>query len=495
MTERYVILLLMKKTIAALFAVILAAAAPLGASAEEWNTMGPRAMGMGGAGVALSQGPLASYWNPAALGRATENAYGFSAPVSVHGALTGPVLAGANDLKNANNSCPALIAAGNTAACQSQINVALGELSNPTDGLRVDGSAAGDFKIGKLAFFANDFVFAGAVPRVDNVDVQTAGTPQTNPLNFGNNKSELIVKGASILEFGAGYGHELPWVPGLFVGGDLKVMRAQVGYTTYGIIQNSDKQSNIFSNMRTGAVTSANVGVDAGALWDVNKTIESAWWSPKVGVTGRNLNNPKFSQPAAAAADGVGGRYAVNPQARLGLAITPLHFWNIAADLDLTRNLTPVDGVASRQLGLGTEVNVFNRSWINIPLRFGMARNLETGTNMLTAGAGINLLHLIIDFAGEASPKRIDTQTQGSNSKLPQEFGASVALSILFGGSEDERTSPRPAVDEQPVPSDKVMIPKASSQPPAAAVDQTKANAAKAQSELDQQAKPAKSGQ
>lgn len=486
MTERYVILPLMNKTIAALFAVILAASAPLSASAEEWNTMGPRAMGMGGAGVAVSQGPLASYWNPAALGRATENSYGFSAPVSVHAGITGPVLAGANDLKNAQNNCASLGAA----ACQAQVNVALGELSNPTNGLRVDGSAGGDFKVGKVAVFANGFVDAGVVPRIDNTPADT--TPAA--IQAGNNKSALIVKGARILEFGAGYGHELPFAPGVFLGGNLKLMRAQVGYASQQIIQNNTQNnnntSNLVSNLRNGAATSSNIGVDAGALWDVNKTFDGAWWSPRVGLVGRDLNNPKFSQPAAAAADGVGGRYAVNPQARLGLAISPLHFWNIAADLDLTRNLTPIDGVASRQLGLGTEVNVFNRSWINIPLRFGVARNLATASNMVTAGAGLNFLHVMIDFAGEASPKRIDTQTQGNSKRIPQELGASVSLSVLFGGSEDERTAPRPAKDDQPVPADKAMTPRAANQPPAAAVDQTKANAAKAQTELDQQAKP-----
>src|SRR5580704_7183640 len=117
----------MNKTIAALCAVILAASF---ASAEEWNTMGPRAMGMGGAGVALSQGPLAAYWNPGALGRAAENSYGGSMATSIHAAITGPVLAGANDLKNAQSNCGSLGAA----ACQAQINNALAELSNPTNG-------------------------------------------------------------------------------------------------------------------------------------------------------------------------------------------------------------------------------------------------------------------------------------------------------------------------------------------------------------------------
>lgn len=471
----------MNKFIAALFAVILAVSAPLGASAEEWNTMGPRAMGMGGAGVALAQGPLASYWNPAALGRATVNSYGFVLPVSVHAALTGTAIAGAKDLKNAKDFCAAN---SGSAACQAQINVAVSELSNPTNGLRADGSAGGDFKIGKIAFFVNGFIAAGAVPRVDTVN--TSAT--TGPTDLSHNTSALIVKGAQTTEFGAGYGHELPFAPGVFLGGDLKLMRAKVGYTNYQIINNSNDSGNIISNLKNSETSSGNIGVDAGALWDVNKTIDNVWWSPRVGLTGRNLNNPKFSQPGSAAADGVGGKYAENPQARLGLAISPFHWWNLAADMDLTNNITPVDGVKSRQLGLGTEFNVFNRSWINIPLRFGLARNLSAASNMVTLGTGLNFLHLMVDVSGEYSPKKIDTQTQGNSKSIPQEFGASVSLSLLFGGSEDARGSKH----EQPVPEKDVTPAKASNDLPPAQADQVKQNADKAQQDLNKEsAKPA----
>ena len=494
----------MNKTIAALCAVILAASF---ASAEEWNTMGPRAMGMGGAGVALAQGPLASYWNPAALGRPSENSYGFALPFSVHAALTGQAIAGANDLKNAQNNCPNLIATlgpvAGAAACQATLNSALAELSDPTNGLRVDASLGGDFKIGKLAFFLNGFADVGVVPRVDTV--------HTTQANFvlGQNTSALIVKGAEITEFGAGYGHELPWVPGLFVGGDLKIMRAKVGYASQQIIQTNNNQndnssSKLVSDLKNGAASSGNGGIDAGALWDANKAFENVWWAPRVGLTGRNLNNPSFSQPGTATADGVGGKYHVNPQARMGVSISPFHWWNIAADLDLTRNLTPVDGVASRQFGLGTEVNIFNRSWINIPIRFGLARNVEAATNMFTIGAGVNLLHLMIDFAGEASPKRIDTQTQGSSTKIPQELGASVSISILFGGSEAKHGSKKAdetkaadekkTKDEQPAKTEKAAAPaKASNDVPPAQTEQIKQNAAQSQKELDQ-TKPAPTG-
>ena len=53
---------------------LLAAAALLFAQmsgAQSWQMVGPRAMGMGGAGVATTYGPNAQYWNPAGLARDT----------------------------------------------------------------------------------------------------------------------------------------------------------------------------------------------------------------------------------------------------------------------------------------------------------------------------------------------------------------------------------------------------------------------------------------
>ena len=40
---------------------------PAQAMAVEFVTVGPRAMGMGGAGVAVTTDALATYWNPAGL--------------------------------------------------------------------------------------------------------------------------------------------------------------------------------------------------------------------------------------------------------------------------------------------------------------------------------------------------------------------------------------------------------------------------------------------
>jgi hypothetical protein len=473
----------MNKNTFVFHAFLLALSLP--ASALEWQAMGPRALGMGGAGVALTQGPLASYWNPAALGRATENSYGLAIPVGFHAALTGTVIEGAKNLEDLKNK---------TSPSATEIQDALNKLNDPNNGLRVNALTGANLKIGKIAFFANGFIDAGATPVVDLVN-----TSQNN-ITQGTNNSKLIVKGARLIEFGAGYGHELPMLPGLFLGGNLKIMSAQVGYADYLILQNNNSDSDVFKKLKDGAKTSSNFGVDIGALWDVTRTFENAWWHPRVGLVGRNLNNPKFKLPAAATAAGYVGHYSVNPQLRLGGSISPLNWWHIASDIDLTNNVTSIGTISSRQFGLGTEVDVFNRTWINIPLRAGISRNLantSAGT-MVTLGAGLNFMHVMLDVSGQYSPQTIQIQSQDKNTKIPKEFGGALQLSFLFGGSNDER-----ARDLQPVPTQQIQTAPAPATPtetlpqqqptpaqtlPPAQVEQIKANAEKAQQDLSKEA-------
>lgn len=438
------------KSTRSLLAVFLAAATPAGAL--EWHVRGPRALGMGGAGVALAQGPLASYWNPAALGRATANSNGVQVPFGVHAGLTGSVIEGANNLQNLKNN--------SVAPTQAQINDALAKLDQPGSGLRIDWDYGTNSKAGRLGVFYTSSVDVGAVPQVDRVN-----TAQADIIG-GLNNSKLIVKGANITEIGAAYGHELPFAQGLYLGGALKFMNAQVGYVDYFVLRNNNDSGNIASKLKDGARRSSNFGVDLGALWDINRAFGSVALKPRVGLIGRNLNNPKFKQPAAAATAGLADKFAVNPQVRLGASISPFNWWNIAADVDLTRNLTPVDNVASRQIGLGSELNVFNRSWINIPLRVGLMRNtVETSAGtVFTAGVGLNFLHFMLDASAAVSNKRVVTESQGREKKTPREVALGVQLSVLFGDGDAEQepaTPPRewksaPKTDEQPVSTEKV---------------------------------------
>ncbi len=421
-------------------AALLLAAAP--ASALEWHALGARSVGMGGAGVASTKGPLAAYWNPGALGRPSQN--GLAIPLGVHAAVTGSVIEGANNLENLRDR--------GTAPTDGEINDALNKFDQPGSGLRVDGGFGADLKMGRFAAFLNGFSHIGAVPQVDR---NNATAPE---IQNGTNNSKLIVKGANIAELGAAYGRELPFAPGLYLGGALKLMNAQVGHADYFVLRNDNSQDDIIDKLKDGAARSSSFGVDAGALWDLDRSFGGMALKPRVGVVGRNLNNPKFNRPAAAAAAGLPGRFAVNPQVRLGASITPLSWWNLAADLDLTRNLTPVDNAASRQFGVGSEFNVFNRSWLNIPLRVGLMRNTAepSAGNVLTLGAGLNFLHVTLEASAAVSGKRVTTESQGEQKKMPRELALGFQLSFLFGGADEEPAAPKrewkaaPPADDQP---------------------------------------------
>jgi hypothetical protein len=471
------------KKISALLLALAVVAAGVPASALEWTTVGPQAMGMGGAGVANTQGPNASYWNPAALGRPTTNSYGITIPVDVEASIQGSVVQGAKDLQNAESNCQ-----NNPATCTANVVSALGELNHADEGLNIDGGAGGNLKIGKLTVFLHGFLAAGAEPFA--IDAFHTSPVCPGPTCVQQNTSSLLVKGATIAELGAGYGHELPWVPGLYLGGDFKVMRADVGLSQFSIVNNGNANTNIVSTLKNNSTTSGNVGIDAGALWDVDRTFDGAMWQPKLGLTWRNINNPKFSQPGL---NGQGtGMFAVNPQMRTGLSFSPLHWWHFAADADLTKNTTPLDGYDSQQIGAGTEIDVFNRTWINIPLRVGIKHNTAAPNDgqIYTLGTGVNLLHFMIDVAGETSNQKIQIQSSngnGSTQNVPRYFGASIQLALLFGGSEEHRDHGSAADEAQPVSSDKV---KADSAPSQSDVNRVKADSDKAHQELNNQAPP-----
>jgi hypothetical protein len=253
--------------------------------------------------------------------------------------------------------------------------------------------------------------------------------------------------------------------------------------------------------VKDNTATSGNIGLDAGALWDVDHTFDSLIWNPKLGIVWRNINNPKFDWPASAGLDGVGGKFAVNPQMRTGLAFSPLHFWHFAADADLTRNLSPLDGYASQYVGAGTEVDVFNRPWINVPLRFGLKHNLAAdhdGT-VYTLGTGVNLLHLIVEVSGEVGDQKVGVQSDNSSGSsstktFPREAGAAVQLSFLFGGEEEHHHANSDSMQlDQPAPKPAPSSSSAAPQPaaqPGLTPDQVRAHADKAHEELNQQSAP-----
>lgn len=383
-------------------------------------------MGMGTAGVAMGQGGVGSYWNPAGLGQ-VENPSGLQVPVSAHAEITGTMIEGANDLNQLGKDCQAGAATCTTA----NINAALNKFAAPESGIRADVGVGASVKIKKVVVFVNNFAYAGGIPVADTVNTGATALLQNQ------NNSKIILRGLSVTEIGVGYGREVPFLPGLLIGANLKGLVGKAAYYDLFVLRTDAGTSGAFKNFLSGAKQSFQPGVDVGALWDMNKTFAVLPMRPRVGITAHNINNPKFTQPDQAKNAGERDHVSLQGNVRAGAAISPLHFWNIAADLDLTRNLTPVNGVASRNFGLGTEINVFNRSWLNIPLRVGITRNLANSAakTSLTGGFGLNFLHVIVDLGAAVSPTTVTVQSQGSSQKFPNNVSAAGQVAIMFGGA------------------------------------------------------------
>ena len=159
--------------------------------------------------------------------------------------------------------------------------------------------------------------------------------------------------------------------------------------------------------------------------------------NPQVGLTAKNINGPKFNRPdvpagmdPAIVAHWNHDKYQLKPQVRAGVAVNPIKNMTVAVDLDLTENDTLVKGLDSRQLGLGMEINVFNRPKFHIPLRVGYNTNLASSdvSDFITAGIGLNMLHFYLELAGAISTDT--TKVEGNT--IPNSAAVSLSLGFLF---------------------------------------------------------------
>ncbi len=409
------------------------------AFAEQWNVFDPRAMAMGGTGVASANGAIGDYWNPASLGE-SDSPSGFQLPVGAHANIAGNVLQGANDLQNI--SCSGF----GCALYTNEINTDLNDITGSGNGALANAGAGMDFKFGHIAFFVNELAYGGAQGQLNGAtDTSIADYMQNN--NNATASPSLKVQALSATEAGFGYGHEIPWVPGLSLGGNLKAIMGYTGYDnnclfTNGNITNLSTCSNANSGgklqLKNALQESVAPGVDLGALWDVDKAFKWMPFHPKIGITGRDINDPSFSESQAAMTDGAGGQMALGGNVRAGVSLSPFHWWNISADVDLTRNVTLVDGLLYQMAGVGTEINIFNRPWMNLALRAGLEDNIASPTSALiaTGGFGLNIFHLMVDLGVQITPQMQYLQTtQGGSSssqQIPSDIAGSLQIGLMF---------------------------------------------------------------
>jgi hypothetical protein len=210
-----------------------------------------------------------------------------------------------------------------------------------------------------------------------------------------------------------------------YVGGNLKYLQGKVGYLKQRVwAKDMATTSNAYDKFNDNVADSSKIAADIGLLYEF-KPIKT-----RIGLLARNINKPKFEQPAAAKTDGLKD-YSLDPQLRTGVAFRPATWWLLAADCDLTKNKTPIDKYYSRQFGFGTELNLINGKAFNLALRAGLLKNIamDDAPYTYTAGLGLNILHVIVELSGGMSSDKVEIQDGES---IPSAAYVNLSLGFNF---------------------------------------------------------------
>ena len=335
------------------------------ATAMEFVTVGPRAAGMGGTGVAVTTDALATYWNPAGLAMTQ------TVDIRIQGggqAIDRRGLGEAiRDLENFNSSDP------NAAARAQDIAT---RLNQPGANLSVNGSAGLYIKghFGEHAFGLNVS------------DLATGGGYISTPLQVTPGPS-VTVTGAMALRGlearQASISYAYAFADKTFsIGVTAKIIQ---GAAYSGTVALQGGNGVTISNQFGKPTISNTYGVDVGAIY------KPASWI-RFGVVAKDINRPVLD-------DSGGGQIKLDPQVRGGIAINPYSTLTLTADVDVTANRTILPNVKSQLLSLGAEQTLLSEF---LSLRIGTFKNMKDAATPFipTAGLGLRIFFFRADVGG-----------------------------------------------------------------------------------------------
>jgi hypothetical protein len=378
------------------------------AGAIAFESIGYKASGMGGAGVANAAGSLAGYYNPALLADTKYDVeVSLGVGITARDSGLGQSADELNDLDFADlidrasenvialspDDKDKLIEAKNIAidmdgdALQASPRAYLGvQVKNFGIGIYGYSDAVGKAVVDQAH---DQLIFENSDAYVQlNDDGSTTPSNQTDYENtsleyaLNNNLTYTDVKGVAIAEVPLSYGHRFETKVGaLSVGGSLKFMQ---GVTYFDQIDLDDSDSSDSSDKNDK--TSSNFGIDIGLLYQPVRDLS-------IGLVGKNLNSPEFES-----VEGFDD-FTVDPMFRAGIAYDLLDSLEIAMDIDLTKNSTFLEDVDSQMIGGGLDFHPF--SWLS--LRGGLMQNISDDFAGLiyTAGLGIGAKWLQLDLSGQ----------------------------------------------------------------------------------------------
>jgi len=426
--------------------VLLSTLAAISLFGLDFQPLGFKAIGMGGAGVANASGSTAAYYNPALLAKTKYTVeFSLNAGIGIREInLIDPIdkLANEYELTDTIDTIAdnAPISGSNDETTISNIKGALNEIYKLSqgNGISIDPTAAFAFQAGHFAIgvYALGDLTANAVidrqhlylifkdeenggyyyyyPDTDTYGATDEQTYKDYSLEYAldNNLTYLNVDGIAIAEVPISYATDFE-VNGanISLGINIKYMQ---GITYKQILALDTDSDELEDSLNENSKTSTNFGVDLGMLIDAGDF--------RMGLVGKYLNSPEFDYYD-------GSKYKVSPMWRGGVAVDLTSWITFAMDIDLTENDTGIKDFKSQYVGGG--VNIHPGSWMSI--RAGAMRNMiqdEEGT-IVTAGLGFGLKWFQLDVAAEASTK---TGTYDGND-IPRYFKVNVALLSRWGGN------------------------------------------------------------
>jgi hypothetical protein len=339
------------------------------ALAVEFVMVGPRAMGMGGAGVAVTTDALATYWNPAGLAMTQ------TVDIRIIGggqAIDRLGIADAiKDLEDFNPNAP------NAAANAQDI---ANRLNQPGANTSING-AAGLYVKGHFGEHAFGFNISDVATGGGFVSTPVQCSPNPNCTGVTSITGAMALRGLEARQVAFSYAYAFADKT-FAIGITAKVIQGAAYDGNLPLQGGQDVK--LLTNFGEPKI-STSYGIDVGAIYR-----PSSWL--RFGVVAKDLNQPEFDAPD-------GSKMKLGPQVRGGVALNPYSSLTLTSDVDVTSNQTLVPGVKSQVLSLGAEQTILTEF---LSFRLGAFKNMKDATTPFTptAGLGLRIFAFRLDLGG-----------------------------------------------------------------------------------------------
>lgn len=450
--------------------------------AYDMNSVGYKATGMGGAGVASSRGSLATYYNPALIGVSDYTAE-FSLNLGV-GLRDNKLLTNIDKLSNLELTDTlgriidnAGLDGQNSEKDRDNIKESQTVLNSIPEGngLQIAPQVSFTMQISKyfaIGAYASSDIRANMVidkdklqliikdPDEDNLYYAyypdqdqyinkgiTKETYEAKSLEYAldNNDTYLQTSALSLAEIPLSFAYPIKTKNGTFsLGISAKAMMAET--YTYAMAIDSDA-GNITDDYEENKKTYSTIGVDLGMAYRERET------GITLGLVGKNINKPTFeTEPDE---NGNIESFTLDPFFRAGISVPA---WNdnieFSIDADLQQSDTSYEGMKSQYVGGGFEFHP--ASWV--ALRAGAMKNIATESIdegfIYTAGFGFGLKWLQVDLSAQMAQKKFTYDGE----EYPKY--AAVNFSIISRWGDGYKRKVPPTTEETPKVEPKKETPK-----------------------------------